>query len=82
MSSLEQIESAIGDLSPQDRAKLVQDLPSLLPEWEGELAWARILRDSTPSPALSALTDAVDAQYGRNPEAFPEIKDTDFDPPA
>jgi len=82
MSSLEEIESAIGNLPPEDRAKLVQDLPSLLPEWEGDLAWARILRDPTPSPALSALVDSVDAEYRRNPETFPEIKETDFERPA
>jgi hypothetical protein len=63
MSSLQEIEGAIGALSPEDRARLVRDLPRLLPEWEGELAWQRILRDSTPSPALSKLVDAVDAEF-------------------
>jgi hypothetical protein len=82
MSSLEEIESAIGNLPPEDRAKLFQDLPSLLPEWGGDLAWARILQDPTPSPALSALVDSVDAEYRRNPEAFSEIKETDFERPA
>ena len=77
MSSLQEIESAIGGLSPEDRARLVHDLPSLLPEWEGDLAWQRILRDPRPSPALSRLADAVDAEFGANPEAFPEIKDVD-----
>ena len=78
MSSLQEIESAIGSLSHQDRVKLVQDLPSLLPEWEGELAWAKILNNPTPNIALSRMVDEVDAAYGRNPEIFPEIKDTDF----
>lgn len=79
MSSLEEIESAISCLSAEDRARLVQDLPMLLPEWRGELAWQRILHDATPSPALSSLVDAVDAQFARDPEAFPEIKETDFE---
>ncbi len=79
MSSLKEIKSAITALSPEDQAKLVQDLPMLLPEQAGDLAWQRILRNPTPSPALSALADAVDAEYGRNPEAFPEIKDADFE---
>jgi hypothetical protein len=79
MSSLQEIEAAIGNLSPADRAKLVQDLPSLLPEWQGDFAWARILRDPAPSASLSALVDAVDVEYSRNPEAFPEIKEADFD---
>ena len=79
MSSLEEIELAITSLSPDDRARLVKDLPALLPEWEGDLAWARILHDPTPSPALSSIVDEVDAQYRQNPEAFPEIRESDFD---
>jgi hypothetical protein len=79
MSSLKEIESAIRALSPDDRARLVKDLPALLPEWEGDLAWARILNDPTPSQALSAFVDEVDAQYRQNPEAFPEIRESDFD---
>jgi hypothetical protein len=46
---------------------------------EGDLVWQRIVRDPTPSPSLSNLVDAVDAEYRRNPEAFPEIKQTDFE---
>ena len=79
MSSLQEIELAISGLSSEDQAKLVRDLPVLLAGREGELAWQRILRDPTPSPALSSLADAVDAEYRRNPEAFPEIKDSDFE---
>ncbi len=70
MSSLQEIELAIGGLSPQDRVKLVQDLPSLLPEWEGEMSWARIINDPTPNTALSQLVDEVDAAQGQNPETF------------
>ncbi|MDB6057763.1 MAG: hypothetical protein JWO95_1607 [Verrucomicrobiales bacterium] len=79
MSSLQEIETAIGSLSIEDRAKLIHDLPALLPEWEADLAWARILNDPTPSPALSALADSLDREHERNPERFPEIKDSDFD---
>ncbi len=78
MASLQEIELAIRSLSPEDRAKLVRDMPTLLPEWEGDLAWQKILHDPTPSSALSSLADAVDAQFRRDPEAFPEIKETDF----
>ena len=81
MSNLQEIESAIASLSPQDRAKLVADLPMLLPELEGDLAWARIVRDPKPSLRLSALADSVDEQYRRNPEAFPEIAEKDFEIP-
>lgn len=79
MSSLQEIETAIRELSSGDRAKLVQDLPTLMPEWGGDFAWQRILRDPTPSPALSSLVDAVDAEFDHNPNAFPEIKGTDFE---
>jgi hypothetical protein len=78
MSSLQEIESAISRLTPEDRARLVHDLPLLLPEWEGDLAWQKIMRDPRPSPALSHLVDAVDAEFARNPEGFQEIKDADF----
>ena len=67
---------AISGLSSEDQAKLVQDLPTLISGQEGELAWQRILRDPTPSPALSKLADAMDAEYQRNPEAFSEIDDS------
>jgi len=63
MSTLKEIEMAISSLSPEDQAKLVQDLPGLLPQWEGDLAWQRILREPTPSPALSNLVDKVDAEF-------------------
>jgi len=79
VSSLQEIELAISSLSSEDQAKLVQDLPALLAGREGDLAWQRILRDPTPSPALSRLADAVDAEYRCNPEAFPEIKESDFE---
>jgi hypothetical protein len=79
VSSLQEIEMAISGLSSEDQAKLVRDLPVLLAGQAGELAWQRILRDPTPSPALSGLADAVDAEYRRNPEAFPEIKESDFE---
>ena len=78
MNSLQEIELAISGLSTEDRAKLVRDLPTLLPEWEGDLAWQRILRDPTPSSGLAALVDEVDAQFRRDPETFPEIKEADF----
>ncbi len=79
MSTATEIEAAIRELSPDERKKLVRDLPALLPELDGDIAWQRIIRDPTPNPALSAYVDAVDAEYQRNPSAFPEIKDRDFE---
>jgi hypothetical protein len=79
MSSLQEIESAISALSAEDQARLVHDLPALLPSLGGDLAWQRIARDPTPSPALSSLADTVDAEYRRNPTAFPETTDAEFE---
>lgn len=79
MSTACEIEAAIRTLSPSERKKLVQDLPALLPELEGDEAWNRILNDPAPSPALSAFVDAIDAERQRNPGAFREIKDSDFE---
>lgn len=79
MSTAVEIEAAIRTLSPTERKKLVRDLPALLPELDGDEAWKRIMDDPTPSPALSAFVDSIDAEHRRNPGAFPEIKDSDFD---
>ena len=79
MSTALEIEAAIQSLSPQERKKLVHDLPALLPELDGDEAWKRITKDSTPSTALSAFADAIDAEHQRNPNAFSEIKESDFD---
>jgi hypothetical protein len=80
MSSLQEIELAIKGLSPGDRTKLLRDLPRLIPEREGDMAWQRILEDSTPSNSLSRLVDSVDAEMASDPEGFREIKDSDFHP--
>jgi hypothetical protein len=79
MSTALEIETAIQSLSPKERKKLVHDLPALLPELDGDEAWKRIIEDPTPSSALSAFVDAVDAEHQRNPASFLEIKDSDFD---
>ena len=76
MSTALEIEAAIQSLSPQERRKLVRDLPALLPELDGDVAWKRIIEDSSPNAALSAFADAIDAEHQRNPNAFHEIKDS------
>jgi hypothetical protein len=79
MSTAKEIEVAIQALSPTEREKLVEDLPSILPELRGEAAWQRIIHDSRPRPALTALGDKIAAEMKANPERFPEIRDSDFD---
>ena len=79
MSTVQEIKTAIQKLPPAERAKLVADLPALFPELDGDAAWERIIGDSRPRPALSALLDQVETEYRGNPGAFPETSDTEFD---
>ncbi len=79
MNTIQEIEAAIRSLSPEERQKLAEDLPRLVPELDGDVAWERIIRDSRPRPALSALVDRIEAEFQRNPGAFPVIKESDFD---
>ncbi len=79
MSTVQEIEDAIRALPETERAKLVHVLPSLLPELNAEAEWSRIILDPRPRPALTALGNAIEAQLKANPEALPEIQDSDFD---
>jgi hypothetical protein len=79
VSTAHEIEAAIRSLSPAEREKLIKDLPILLPELDGDLAWNRIIGDPRTRPALTALLDQVEADYKLNSGAFPEINDKDFD---
>ena len=79
MSTVQEIKAAIQSLPPAVRAKLVADLPALFPELDGDAVWERIIRDSHPRPALSALLDQVEREYRADPIAFPETSDTEFD---
>ena len=55
MSTVAEIEAAIKALSPSERERVVEDLPSILPELNGDLKWQRIVRDARPRPALSEI---------------------------
>ena len=79
MSTAKEIEAAILALPPKEREKLVEDLPAILPELDGDAEWSRIINDPRPRRALSALGDEIEAQLKANPERFSEIKDSDFD---
>ncbi len=78
MSKVEEIEMAIRTLSSAERGQLLEDLPSLLPELAGDASWQRIIRDTRPRPAFSALLDEVDVETKRNPDAFPAVREGDF----
>lgn len=79
MSTVEEIEEAIGKLPAADRARLAESLPKLLPELDGDARWEAIIRDPTPRPALTALGDEVDAAYRENPKQFTELTEEEFD---
>jgi hypothetical protein len=79
VSTIEEIEAAIRSLSPDERQKLAEDLPGLVPEMDGDAAWERIIHDSRPRPNFSALVDQIETEFRRNPNAFPEIQEKDFD---
>lgn len=79
MSTVKEIEAAIRALPPKEREKLVEELPSILPELNGDAQWQRIIHDPRPRPALTALGDKIASELKSNPERFPEIQDSDFD---
>ena len=78
MKRVEEIEAAIRGLSPNERRKLAEALPGLIPELDGEAAWEKIIRDSHPRPAFSGLVDQIESEFRRDPNAFPEIREGDF----
>ena len=79
MSTVAEIENAIRALSPKDREHLADDLPSILPELNGDAKWERITNDVRPRPSLTALGDQIAAQLKKNPAAYSELRDADFD---
>jgi hypothetical protein len=79
MSTVAEIEAAIRALPSKERERLADDLPSILPELNGDAKWQRIINDTRPRPALTALGDEIAAQLKANPAAFSEIHDADFD---
>ena len=79
MSNVQEIEAAIRGLSSEERQQLAQDIPKLLPEVDGDAAWERIIRDTRPRPAFTALVDQIEAEFRKSPDAFSEIQPSDFD---
>jgi hypothetical protein len=79
MSTVKEIEAAILALPMVERGKLVEDLPAILPELNGDTMWERVINDPRPRPALTAMGDEIEAQLKVNPNRFSEIRDSDFD---
>ena len=81
MSTVAEIEAAIRALPPTERERLADNLPSILPELNGDAKWQRIITDARSRPALTALGDQIAAQLKANPASFLELHDGDFDQP-
>lgn len=79
MSTAVEIEAAIRALPPAERDRLVEDLPAILPELNGDAVWERIIHDQRPRAALTALGDEIEARVKANPAGFDEIQDRDFE---
>jgi hypothetical protein len=79
MSTVAEIEAAIKALPSAERERLADDLPSILPELNGDAKWQRIISDARPRPTLTALGDEIAAQFKKNPAAFSELRDADFE---
>jgi uncharacterized protein (DUF2249 family) len=82
MSTIQEIEAAIQSLPPEERERLVRDLPSILPELDGDAEWDRLISDPSPRPALSELGDEIEGKMKTNPAQFPEMSEKDFDQPS
>jgi len=77
MSTVAEIEAAIQALAPAERERLANDLPSILPELNGDAQWQCIIADERPRPTLTTLGDEIAAQLKANPTAFRELRDGD-----
>lgn len=79
MSTAQEIEDAIRSLSPSERAKLLQHLPHILPEFAGDEEWDRLIVDERPRPALTQLLDRYEADLETDAASFPKVAEGDFD---
>ena len=70
MNTVAEIEAAILALPLNERERLADELPSILPELNGAAQWQRIINDTHPRPALTDLGDQIAAQLKANPASF------------
>ena len=65
MSTIAEIEAAIRALPPADRERLADDLPSILPELNGDAKWQRIISDAGGTLSTVDVSLIVTATNGR-----------------
>jgi hypothetical protein len=63
MSTVAEIEAAILALPRAERERLADNLPSILPELNGDAKWQRINTDERSRPALTALGDEISSKF-------------------
>jgi len=78
MSTAREIEEAIRTLPSSERDKLLRHIPALFPELAGDAEWERIIQDERLRPELSKLLDETEEQLRQNPNAFSQMKASDF----
>jgi hypothetical protein len=79
VSTAQEIENAILSLSAAERAKLIQHIPQLFPEFAHDSEWERIARDDRPRPALTELLNRYEADLTGNLRTFPKVAEGDFE---
>ena len=78
MSKVQQIEAAIQQLSKSERAELVEVLPKILPELDGDAEWERIIRSDEPRPAFSKYVDELEADLAAGKLELRETSEEEF----
>ena len=82
MSTAQEIENAIRSLSPSEREKLLRHIPQIFPEFAGDSEWERIASDERPRPALTERLNRYEADLSADPDKFPKVAESDFEPRA
>jgi hypothetical protein len=78
MSTAREIEEAIRSLPASERDKLLNTIPYLFPELNGDAEWERIVHDERPRPGLSQFLDKIESELREDPEKFAKLHDEDF----
>ena len=74
MSTAQEIEDAIRSLPLSERAKLLEHLPAIFPEFTGDHEWNKIIADHRPRPALSETLNRYESELTADPEKFAEVR--------
>ena len=80
MSTAQEIEGAIRSLPPLERAKLLEHLPQIFPEFTADKECDRIINNQRPRPDLTELLDRYESELGTDPDKFPKVAEGDFTP--